>query len=1295
MSITLYNQYIYKNGEWKLVGTSIDPPTKTSDLTNDSGFITAADIPVESVNGETGAVVLDAADVGAQAAITANGILKGNGSGTITAATAGTDYQAPLPSQTGNSGKYLTTNGTAMSWGEVDALPSQTGNSGKFLTTDGTDASWTSITQDDHKWGTATLDRTQEGIANDTYVPQFDSTSDTTAKLAIATKTPANYAVAKYDGSAYLHSTTPTSSDNSTKVATTAYVDTAVGAITYPVTSVNTKTGAVSLTASDVGALPDDTTIPQGTVTSVRVQATSPVQSSTNTVQSTTLNTTISLADSYGDTKNPYAAKAKNTVLAGPSTGTATAPSFRTLEADDIPSLTVSKISDFPSTMTPSSHTHGNITNDGDITTTATIASGDRLVINDESASKVTNSSITFGTSETTYLTNKGTWKTPDYPVTSVNTKTGAVSLTASDVGALPDTTEVPTATSDLTNDSGFITSSDIPVTSVNTKTGAVSLSASDVGALPDSTDVTKWNGVELNKSGGSTSQNIYIPYVTATNGTTAVYAGASTTPTGNYIAKYDANSYLHSTTPSASDNSTKVATTAYVDSAINELGSLLTFKGVVATTGDLPGSGNDVGDVWVVSEDNSEHVWTGEAWERLGTTVDLSGYVPTSRTVNGKALSTDITLSASDVSALPDTTDVTKWNGVELDKTSSSGYSGYVPYLNGTTSTTAQLRQMSATPSSGRIAVYNNSNYLTSTTPSAGDNSTKVATTAYVDSAVSSVDALPSQTGNSGKFLTTDGSDASWADVPEEVFIATYETTTYADVLAAYNAGKTIFVKRTDTGLFLPLTQYSGTIFYFYYNTITDAYSVRLYSSDTWQTGSSGLRPVTSVNSKTGAVTLTASDVGALPDTYTAPVTSVNTKTGAVTLSASDVGALPDSTEIPTATSDLTNDSGFITINDVPAAPVTSVNTKTGAVTLTASDVGALPDSTSIPTATSDLTNDSGFITANDIPQEIFIAEYGTETFANIRAAHVAGKIVFTIDGAKIFRLIYCTTTSIVFVRNTGSPSVEVVTVSTADEWASEYINAQSEITASGILKGDGAGGVTAAVAGTDYQAPISNNVTGSGTSGYLAKFNGTNTVTSGPALGSATTTFLRNDGSWATPAGTYSLPTASTSAKGGIIVGSGLTMSTDTLNHASSITAGTAGTSSATSGSTLAVPYVTYNATGHITAAGTHTHTINGLGVSAGGTGATTFTSGYALIGNGANAITTRAITNNTATSSAVTGSTNLVTMNTLRYATNRATSVAAADTNYTTYMARGEALNSSDTNPSVNGAISWTYS
>ena len=79
-----------------------------------------------------------------------------------------------------------------------------------------------------------------------------------------------------------------------------------------------------------------------------------------------------------------------------------------------------------------------------------------------------------------------GTNNAPPYPVKSVNTKTGDVVLTANDVNALPDTTVIPTKTSDLTNDSGFLTSA--PVSSVNSKTGVVVLNASDVKALPNTT---------------------------------------------------------------------------------------------------------------------------------------------------------------------------------------------------------------------------------------------------------------------------------------------------------------------------------------------------------------------------------------------------------------------------------------------------------------------------------------------------------------------------------------------------------------------------------------------------------------------------------------------------------------------------------------------------------------------------------------------------------------------------------------------------------------------------------------
>ena len=122
---------------------------------------------------------------------------------------------------------------------------------------------------------------------------------------------------------------------------------------------------------------------------------------------------------------------------------------------------------------------------------------------------------------------------------------------------------------------------------------------------------------------------------------------------------------------------------------------------------------------------------------------------------------------------------------------------------------------------------------------------------------------------------------------------------------------------------------------------------------------------PVTSVNTKTGAVVLDKTDIGlgnvanvaqysaSNPPPY--PVTSVNGQTGdvvvqggggavssvngqigVVVLDAADVGALPDNTTIPTKTSDLNNDSGFITsAQAAAAAPVQSVNGQTGAVTI------------------------------------------------------------------------------------------------------------------------------------------------------------------------------------------------------------------------------------------------------------------------------------------------------------------------------------------------------------------------
>ena len=90
----------------------------------------------------------------------------------------------------------------------------------------------------------------------------------------------------------------------------------------------------------------------------------------------------------------------------------------------------------------------------------------------------------------------------------------------------------------------------------------------------------------------------------------------------------------------------------------------------------------------------------------------------------------------------------------------------------------------------------------------------------------------------------------------------------------------------------------------------------------------------------------------------------------------------------VPTKTSDLTNDSGFISTETDPTVP--SWAKQSTKPTYTASEVGALPDTTTIPSKTSDLTNDSGFITGMEI------LSYGNSTWQNFIDAYNSSKVVY-----------------------------------------------------------------------------------------------------------------------------------------------------------------------------------------------------------------------------------------------------------------------------------------------------------
>ena len=171
----------------------------------------------------------------------------------------------------------------------------------------------------------------------------------------------------------------------------------------------------------------------------------------------------------------------------------------------------------------------------------------------------------------------------------------------------------------------------------------------------------------------------------------------------------------------------------------------------------------------------------------------------------------------------------------------------------------------------------------------------------------------------------------------------------------------------------------------------------------------------------------------------------------------------LSNKPSIPSKTSDLTNDSGFLTSYTETDPTVPSWAKASTKPAYTAAEVGALPDDTEIPTATSDLTNDSGFITSASVPS--------------------ATSTTPAMDG-----------TAAVGTETTWAKGDHVHPTDTTR---------QAKITASGILKGNGNGGVSAAVAGTDYAAASHNQalstITGAddlqaiealaGTSGLLKK--------------------------------------------------------------------------------------------------------------------------------------------------------------------------------------------------------------
>ena len=160
----------------------------------------------------------------------------------------------------------------------------------------------------------------------------------------------------------------------------------------------------------------------------------------------------------------------------------------------------------------------------------------------------------------------------------------------------------VPTKTSDITNDSGYITSADIP------------------------------EGV-------------------AASTTTPKMAGTAATGSEMAFARGD---HVHPSDTTKADKATTLGgygiTDAYTKTEVDaKLTSAVKYLGTKANYSDLPTSGNNTGDMWNITNADTAHgvkagdnvVWNGSDWDVQSGAVELSGCVQITDTITNAEIDT------------------------------------------------------------------------------------------------------------------------------------------------------------------------------------------------------------------------------------------------------------------------------------------------------------------------------------------------------------------------------------------------------------------------------------------------------------------------------------------------------------------------------------------------------------------------------------------------------------------------------------------------------------------------------
>lgn len=462
--------------------------------------------------------------------------------------------------------------------------------------------------------------------------------------------------------------------------------------------------------------------------------------------------------------------------------------------------------------------------------------------------------------------------------------------------------------------------------------------------------------------------------------------------------------------------------------------------------------------------------------------------FTPMTRTINNKALSSDITLTAADVHALPDSTVIPTVNDATL-----------TIQKNGTD--VATFTANSASNQTANITVPTDTSDLTND----GDGQSPFATEDYVDTYGGKIDTIevngaaqpivnktvdisvPTKTSD----LTNDGSDGSstYVEADDLATVATsgdYDDLTNKPTIPTVNdATLTIQKNGTDVATF---TANSAT-------NQTANITVPVNTSD--------------LTNDSGFITSSA-----LSNYYTK----------SETYSQGEVNSLINNLDIPTATSDLTNDSGFITLTDIPTASANDLGLirigtglsidQDGIVSVTSAGSVDWDDVTNRPTNVSYWTNDAGYITSAAIPTNVssFTNDAGYITSAAIPTNVSA----FTNDAGYL-------TSSALSNYYTKSETYNQSQVNA-------LINSISIPTKTSDLTNDGADGTSTYVESDDLATVATsgsyNDLSNKPTIPTIVDMTGATASTAGahgyvpaPAAGDQNK-FLQGDGTWATPA-------------------------------------------------------------------------------------------------------------------------------------------------------------------------------